>query len=325
MELARFSSEAFPDRERAAAIQDIWAPVTRINLAPVDRRHFVVDAAAFALSGLSIGWGRFSGYRAHRTRPLAADSADDLVFCLVTDASWSARREGDEESFCGPGEVFLTVARDASIANVPGAANTVVNFAVPRDVLASAVVDLDAASNNRLPSTPAVRLMRDYVVALTREAGAMSPAALARCVAHVHDLAALALGANRDAVEQARKGGLRAARLAAIKADIAANLTRPDLSIGWVAARHGISLQYIRALFNGEGTTFGDHVRERRLARVHRLLSDPRLAGHAISTIVFESGFGDLSHFNRLFRKRYGMTPSDVRAAALRAALDGKT
>ncbi|RVC16943.1 AraC family transcriptional regulator, partial [Mesorhizobium sp. M7A.F.Ca.AU.002.02.1.1] len=29
-------------------------------------------------------------------------------------------------------------------------------------------------------------------------------------------------------------------------------------------------------------------------------------------------GFNDLSYFNRAFRRRYGATPSDVRAAALK-------
>jgi AraC-like DNA-binding protein len=29
-----------------------------------------------------------------------------------------------------------------------------------------------------------------------------------------------------------------------------------------------------------------------------------------------DAGFGDLSTFNREFRRRYGATPSDVRAAA---------
>jgi len=42
-------------------------------------------------------------------------------------------------------------------------------------------------------------------------------------------------------------------------------------------------------------------------------LSDPRLAEQTISTIAYEAGFGDLSHFNRAFRRRYGETPSDVR------------
>jgi AraC-like DNA-binding protein len=29
-----------------------------------------------------------------------------------------------------------------------------------------------------------------------------------------------------------------------------------------------------------------------------------------------EAGFGDLSYFNRAFRRRYGASPSDVRAPA---------
>ncbi len=318
MSVLHFSSEAFPANERASAIQDIWAPVTRIDLAPADRRRFFVDASALVLPGLSIGWGRFPGYRAHRTRAHAADSADDLVFCLVADAGWSAYREGDEETECGPGEVYLSVNRDASVANAPGRCNTVINFAIPRDVLASAVLDLDAVSNAKLPASPALRLLTNYVVSLTQGAEAMSQAALERCANHVRDLAALALGANHDAAERARIGGLRASRLAGIKADIAAHLPRPDLSIGTVAARHGISPQYVRRLFNAEGTTFGDYVRELRLARVRRLIAQPALRDRSIATLAYEAGFGDLSHFNRAFRQRFGVTPSDVRAAALR-------
>jgi AraC-like DNA-binding protein len=36
----------------------------------------------------------------------------------------------------------------------------------------------------------------------------------------------------------------------------------------------------------------------------------------SITSIAFDVGFGNLSHFNRLFRRNYGATPSDVRAAA---------
>jgi AraC-like DNA-binding protein len=31
--------------------------------------------------------------------------------------------------------------------------------------------------------------------------------------------------------------------------------------------------------------------------------------------VDYECGFGDLSYFNRAFRRRYGATPTDVRAA----------
>jgi AraC-like DNA-binding protein len=55
-----------------------------------------------------------------------------------------------------------------------------------------------------------------------------------------------------------------------------------------------------------------------RLAQAYRMLSDPRYVDRKISGIAFEAGFGDLSYFNNAFRRRFGMTPSDVREAARR-------
>jgi AraC-like DNA-binding protein len=69
-------------------------------------------------------------------------------------------------------------------------------------------------------------------------------------------------------------------------------------------------------LFEEEDTTFTEFVLERRLDRAHRMLADPRSADRNISTIAFDAGFGDLSYFNRTFRRRFGRTPSDVRAAS---------
>ena len=43
------------------------------------------------------------------------------------------------------------------------------------------------------------------------------------------------------------------------------------------------------------------------------MLIDRRFAGLSISTIAFEVGFGDLSYFNRKFRKRFGTSPRDWR------------
>jgi AraC-like DNA-binding protein len=83
-----------------------------------------------------------------------------------------------------------------------------------------------------------------------------------------------------------------------------------------LAARHCVTPRYVQTLFEGEGTTFSQFLRGERLARVHRMLRDPRHAGHSISGIAYDAGFGDLSHFNRAFRRRYGATPSEMRAAS---------
>jgi AraC-like DNA-binding protein len=108
---------------------------------------------------------------------------------------------------------------------------------------------------------------------------------------------------------------VRAARLRAIKSDIESHLARSDLSPAVVARRQGISDSYIRKLFEGEGSSFSEFVLTCRLVRAHRMLTDQRWADRNIAWIAFESGFGDLSYFNRTFKRFYAATPSEVRAA----------
>ena len=82
-----------------------------------------------------------------------------------------------------------------------------------------------------------------------------------------------------------------------------------------MAKRQKISDSYIRKLFESEGTSFTQYVLARRLGRARRMLTDPRWAERSIASIAFDAGFGDLSHFNKMFKRLYGATPSDVRRA----------
>ena len=168
-----------------------------------------------------------------------------------------------------------------------------------------------------MPSkTATLRLLTGYVDLLINHPALMETAELRRlAVNHVHDLIALALGATRDAAEIAVGRGLRAARMRAIKADIAQNL-EGDVTVAALSMRHRISPRYIRKLFEGENTSLSQFVLGQRLTRVFRMLADCRYAGLTISDIAFAVGFGDLSTFDREFRRRFGLTPSDVRRRA---------
>jgi AraC-like DNA-binding protein len=101
-----------------------------------------------------------------------------------------------------------------------------------------------------------------------------------------------------------------------IKADIDRSLGREEFSIASLAARHRLPVRYAQRLFEAEGTTFTEFVLERRLARAYRLLTDPRSPDRPIGVILFEAGFANQTYFNRAFRSRFGMAPSDVRARA---------
>jgi hypothetical protein len=73
-------------------------------------------------------------------------------------------------------------------------------------------------------------------ISARRPAPALNSADVERLVvAQIYDLAALTMGATRDAAEIAKGRGRRAARLGAIKADIAEKLTNPSLSVQGVA------------------------------------------------------------------------------------------
>jgi len=127
--------------------------------------------------------------------------------------------------------------------------------------------------------------------------------------------AAVALGASGDVVRVAESHGVRAARLHAIKTDVLQALGDHGLTVTAIAARHHVSPRYVQMLFESEDTTFSRFLLLQRLAVARRMLCDPRFADRTVSAIAFEAGFGDLSHFNRDFRRHYGESPSDVRAA----------
>jgi transcriptional regulator GlxA family with amidase domain len=66
------------------------------------------------------------------------------------------------------------------------------------------------------------------------------------------------------------------------------------------------------------GAPFTARLTELRLQRAFALLGEP--GPGRISDIALEAGFSDISHFNRLFRARFGDTPRGVRGKAARAA-----
>lgn len=109
-------------------------------------------------------------------------------------------------------------------------------------------------------------------------------------------------------------------RFEAIKADVLARLGNGDLGLADVAQRSRVSPRYVQMLFERTGTTFSEFVLEQRLVRAARLLRDPRQLlrdprhlARKVSDIAYLAGFNDVSYFHRAFRRRFGMTPSDMR------------
>ena len=187
-------------------------------------------------------------------------------------------------------------------------------ISLSRSLLTSMQVDADAAMHRPLRGHSVVAMLMRYAYLLRDQGDVATPELRRAASLHLHGLAALAAGATGEVAHLAQGRGVRAARRLSIKRDIAAHFTDASLSVGAVAQRQGITPRYLHLLLADEGLAFSSLVMEQRLALVRQRLSDPRLHGCAIQTLAFDAGFGDLSYFNRSFRQRYGMSPSEVRA-----------
>lgn len=192
-------------------------------------------------------------------------------------------------------------------------------LAIPRAAISSLVANADDAITCPIPrDSPPLQLLMKYLGLIQEECFPVTPELQLAIVAHIRDLVSLIIGEAPDAAAHATSGGVRAARLRAIKIDILANMRSADMSLATVAARQDISASYVRKLFESEGTSFTEFVMDQRLSAAHRMLTSPRLTHQSISEIALDVGFRDLSYFNRAFRRRFGHTPSQIRLAALR-------
>lgn len=165
-------------------------------------------------------------------------------------------------------------------------------------------------------SNPGLQALAHYGALLLRGLLPLNSAELqALAKGHVHDLIGAALS-DREPAAPAAMADRRAGRLAAIKADIEARLERRELGVEMIASLHGVSARVVQKLFEAEERTFSDYVLERRLDRAWHRLVTAEAANLTISAVAYEVGFGDLSYFNRCFRKRFGRSPSQIKAQA---------
>ncbi|HEV2550859.1 MAG TPA: AraC family transcriptional regulator [Stellaceae bacterium] len=312
----RFSSADLPPRDRIAIWREvIGRKVLRIDIEPWPERQFHIDATVRTMPGAGVVSASISEFRVARTRELTADGNDNLR--LVINLSGSERiSQCGRELVLGAGEATLmSCAEPFTVEQETPGRLLAVYF--PPAVLAPLLGKAGDRILRPVPRNAAgLRLLTSYVGVLDEEEPL--PLAQARLIAtHIQDLAALAIGATRDAAALAEDRGVRAARLHAIKADVVENLGISDLSIGAIAHRHQLHIRYVQRLFEADGTTYSEFVLAQRLSHAYRLLANPRHAGRAISDIAEQCGFGDPAYFSRRFRRAYGAPPSELRMASL--------
>jgi AraC-like DNA-binding protein len=261
------------------------------------------------------GPGRLPGERApHPAHRFHATDSGEYLFVGLRGAT--ARPHTEPVTLpLAPGDLCFYDAGHPAVLDFPERFRATV-FLVPGDLLA-----LTPADARRITRTPVTRasplgtLLSPLLSDLARTASEARPPVgemLAwNAVNLLATLAAEQLGAHLPGTPDGQ-----APVLGRILEYVELHLTDPDLSPEAIARAHHISVRYLHKLFQDEGTTVGRWILRRRLEECRRDLLRYGRGNRTIAAVAGRWGFTSATHFSRVFRTAYGMSPREWRDTA---------
>lgn len=173
--------------------------------------------------------------------------------------------------------------------------------ALPRQGLLSRHGGLHRQTARVYGERPAEALLADFLQTLARRSADLPETGMVLAARAITAL----LGGLTPSQPFNSHAALRERALALIDLDVA------NASAESLAASLRVSRRYLDSAFAQTGKTLGQHLWDRRLSlAAERLREDSTLP---VTQIAHGVGFKDSSHFARLFRQRFGLTPSHWR------------
>jgi len=300
--------------------EELCREFCRIDVEPCREDRIDCSVEIEQLGSLTLAAPKGSSAQFARTVPLLSDTCDDVVLLIALSGQTFATQR-NHPFLLGPLQMYLSeMSAECSARLAHGSHFAAIR--IPRSELLSICPNAEARLSRAIVDNEPLRETIARYYGFAADAAVRLDAMAQRLVAqHLIDLVALLLGAGGEEAELATGRGYSAARLHAIEAEIVDRIADGDLTIDLIAQRRGLSPKQIQRTFERSGKTFTEFVREQRLLRATRLLASPWNRGKKIAEIAFDAGFGDLSYFNRAFRERFGMTPSEWRARPLDPAM----
>ncbi len=252
-----------------------------------------------------------------RRSHIAQDAANSLML-LVNDGQvgtvGGSQRGEDIDLALGEAAIF-DIAEEYTTHSRDGGAALAYYF--DRDLLRLAGPSAPQATTRRLdPTSDVCRLLLPYLRLHLALDGPLEDRAASAAIAHIDDLLTLALGAGGDAAAEARERGVEATRYAAMRRVLMKHGFEPETTADSIGARLGVSGRTLQHLLQRRGTTFSDELASVRLDRAHAILRATASQRMPIAEIAYASGFRELSTFYRAFKRRFGVSPGEIRTQA---------
>lgn len=239
-----------------------------------------------------------------------------LLLGVVHGGAWQVRHGHDGTTVLDPesGLVLFDCDRPAI---VQGTRHSLSYLALPRAAVIAAMGRPEPVPPGeaflRLPAGGLSPVLVAHLRAMGEHGIRLNEAEGAAAIQAATGLAMTLLAGLRTPPER-QDGRYDDALFAAAQRYIALNCGRFDLTADDVAGAVGCSRAHLYRLFALRDRTVAGELREVRLRQARRLIETQ--SSRPIGLIAFDCGYTDLSAFGKAFKRRFGLGPSDWRAAA---------
>jgi AraC-like DNA-binding protein len=283
----------------------------RLDVGPAEQDYIDCHNEFAQVHSIVVATPKGGSARFARTRDLLDDGCDDLVLISATRGTVHVT-QGSKAIDLTVGQMCLTEMNVVGAADLTRSGDfTTARF--PRRLLLQVAPMAETRLARPLGHDRALNTMIDRYFRLCNDvAGDLDMPAQKAAAQHLADLVGLLLG-TRSEEDLIGPGESSAGRLSFMKADVLRNLDKNDLTIESIARANALSARQAQRLFASSGTTFSEFVIEQRLLLARRLLLHEASRHRKVSDIAYTVGFNDLSYFHKSFRKRFGVTPADMR------------
>ncbi|MGV7214324.1 helix-turn-helix domain-containing protein [Bradyrhizobium sp. UFLA05-112] len=233
-----------------------------------------------------------------------------ITLCVEGEMQFSS---GSREVTLGPGDIcLLDMAQpNRTVFRGGGDRTRLIAIILQRAMLAPRLAHPDSATATLLSSNhPHARLLANHFAALALPPDPEGGSAEATIEA-IADIMAAAAGGAADIAA----GVDRAERhlyLAMIKRRIADNLETDELTAGELCRHFQISRASLYRLFEADGGLV-HYVREQRLNLALKILISPAAQDRRLIDLAVDLRFSSDSTFIRAFRRKFGLTPGELR------------
>ncbi|MGN9790455.1 helix-turn-helix domain-containing protein [Streptomyces sp. OZ13] len=314
------TTASVPDRDKVAYWNDaVSRTLVPMTVAPRGDGPFDGRIATDRLGYLQVSTMEADAERVSRTPALIARSSEALVAVGVQVSGTATFVQDGRRAEVGEGDLVVYDTTRPYSFDYPQRFATHV-FQLPRRTLGVSDSDIRQVTGNAIGTGDGfgAMLLPFLATLASSSADGYPPAVVDRLAGNVVDLFATLIA------ERAHPGGTdadaRSHLMLRVRDHINRNLGDPDLTPEQIARTHRISVRYLHRLFEGEGTTVGGLIRQRRLEECGRELARRGRTAPTVSAVSQRWGFVNPAHFSRAFRAAYGVSPREWRD--LRTAQD---